>query len=318
MSNRLNSAYAGADSLDLLADLVAQSHAGTTYERGWYTGAWNLSFALGSSRGFHVVTHGRVHVRTPDGAVTTLHEGDLVLVSVPHELATDLSRPALPFDPEGGDLPLAGSDDGDVCLLCGAYLLHDAATHPLFSNLPPLIVVRAGDDPAVESLVALLDRELEARAPGSRTVADRLIDALLLYVLRGFLAVACPRQLGWLRALRDPVLGRALALMHREYAGDWTLASLARASGTSRASLARHFAADVGVTPMHYLTQRRLEAARRMLASTTHSLSEVAEQVGYASPFSLSKAFKRHYGKSPTQFVARSDEAAPSPGCSMD
>ena len=294
MSNRLN--------LDLLADLVAQSHRGTLYERGAYTGAWNLAFAQASDRGFHVVLDGEVFVRLADGTVLTLQKGDLILLSVEHELATDLSRPARRFTP-GAAAPLL-SDTGEVTLLCGAYALTDPDRHPVFANLPPAIVLRAGQrDPAVDAVIHVLDLELSGDAPGGRTVAERLIDTLLVYALRHFLEEACPRRHGWLKALRNPVLARALALIHRDYATDWTLASLARASGTSRASLARHFAAEVGTTPMQYLTERRLDAARRLLTTGTASLSEVADVVGYASQFSLSKAFKRQYGKAPSHFV---------------
>ncbi|MEM1349854.1 MAG: helix-turn-helix domain-containing protein, partial [Myxococcota bacterium] len=151
----------------------------------------------------------------------------------------------------------------------------------------------------------LLDVEVQHEAPGSHTVIRRLVDALLVYALRHHIERASPTQLGWLNALRDPALSRALSLMHKEYAKPWTLESLARASGTSRASLARHFVAEVGSTPIQYLTARRLHAARRLMVHTTLSLDEVADEVGYASAFSLSKAFKRHFGAAPTHLSGR-------------
>lgn len=290
------------EALDLLADLVAQSHHGTRYERGRYAGGWNLSFAGQSDRGFHVVLDGDVSVRLEGGTVLQLRTGDLALLSVPHELATDLDRAPIPFGPEAA---LALSDEeGDVSLLCGAYILADAKRHPVFSNLPPAIVLRAGArDPSVDVIIEVLDVELSGASPGVRTVAERLVDALLVYALRHFLEEACPNAHGWLKALRDPTLARALALIHRDYGAPWTLESLAKAAGTSRASLARHFTAQVGTPPMQYLTERRLDAARRLMLTGTASLSEVADAVGYASQFSLSKAFKRHFGEAPTHFA---------------
>ncbi|MEM6293083.1 MAG: AraC family transcriptional regulator [Myxococcota bacterium] len=308
MSSRLEQAAMAAPrpagELDLLADIVRSSHVGTISARGWYAGGWSLRFEATRDCGFHIVTAGEVSLRLDDGPTVTLRAGDVVLVSTPHVLATDLRRTPVTFSKDTAARMAVEESEAETGLLCGAYLLDDVAQHPVFANLPETIVLRAGArDPSVDAMITVLDGEFRAQAPGGRAVADRLIDAMLVYILRHWVQSDCPRASGWLKALRDPVLGRALALIHGEYAQPWTLERLARASGTSRASLARHFTAEVGTSPMQFLTERRLSVARGLVQSTAMSLDEVATSVGYASGFSLSKAFKRTYGQSPRRLA---------------
>ncbi|MFK7999887.1 MAG: cupin domain-containing protein [Polyangiales bacterium] len=304
MSNRLTNKEPAAEELDLLADIVSSSHKGSLYHRGWYAGRWNLGFDAAESRGFHIVMKGTVFIRTSDGAVHELHPGDIALLSTEHQLASDLASPPVPFSAKAARA--LNGEGADICMLCGAYQLEDAESHLVFSNLPPIIVLRSGErDASVDMLVSLLDREFREGAPGTRTIASRLVDAMLVYILRHWIESDCPTALTWLKALRDPNLARALTLIHKHYDQDWTLESLARASGMSRATLARNFASEVGSSPIHFLTERRLSAAKDLLARTSLSLEEVAKSVGYGSAFSLSKAFKRAYGQSPTHHVSR-------------
>jgi AraC-like DNA-binding protein len=294
-----------AHELDLLTDILTASHKGTAYDRGWYRGTWNLAFTTDQERGFHIVTEGEAWIRMKSGETYLLGEGDVALVSEYHEFGSDLSATPVPFTMDDCDVFKCAPEEGEVCCLCGAYLFEDASQHPLFSHLPPIIVVRAGDrDSSIDAVIDLLDREFSNGTIGSRSVAERLIDTLLIYLLRHWIERACSSELGWLRALRDPVLAKTLSLLHHDYERAWTLARLARAVGTSRASLARKFTAEVGVPVIQYLTERRLDAARGLLLASTQSLDEIATQVGYASAFSLSKAFKRHFGEAPTHFVA--------------
>ncbi len=301
MSDRLNTSLSPpVGDLDLLADLVGGSAVGTLSARAWYAGRWSLRFASSDEVGFHIVGAGEVFLQLEDGTVETLRQGDVALVSTSHVLASDLRRTPKPFTLERGASMTVGENDGDVCLLCGAYRIEASARHPVFESLPPAIVLRAGErHPSVDAMVDVIDSEFRRHAPGARAVATRLIDAMLIYILRHWLESDCPRASGWLKALRDPVLARALALIHTRYGNAWTLDALARAAGTSRASLARNFTAEVGTPPMHFLAERRLCVARGLLDTSSMSLDEIAHAVGYASGFSLSKAFKRHYGESP-------------------
>jgi AraC-like DNA-binding protein len=132
-----------------------------------------------------------------------------------------------------------------------------------------------------------------------------LLDLLLIAALRAWFARPDAPVQGWYRAHGDPVIGPALRLLHNDPARPWTVESLARETGVSRAALARRFTDLVGEPPMTFLTSWRLTLAADLLREPGATVTSVARQVGYGSPFALSAAFKRDRGISPAQF--RSD-----------
>ena len=130
---------------------------------------------------------------------------------------------------------------------------------------------------------------------------DRLLDVLLIAVLRAWFARPEGQAPGWYRAAADPVVGPALQLLHEDPAHPWTVATLARATRVSRSELARRFTDLVGEPPMAYLTDWRLALAADLLLEPGATIGSVAPQVGYGSAFALSAAFKRVRGVSPQQ-----------------
>ena len=140
--------------------------------------------------------------------------------------------------------------------------------------------------------------------PGQEAVLDRLLDLLLIAVLRAWFARPAAEAPGWYRALADPIVGRALRMLQHNPAHPWTVASLAREVGVSRAALARRFNALVGEPPMAFLTEWRIALAADLLLEPGATIGSVAYEVGYGSPFALSTAFKRLRGKSPREHRA--------------
>ncbi|MFF3275733.1 AraC family transcriptional regulator [Streptomyces chrestomyceticus] len=191
-----------------------------------------------------------------------------------------------------GDAP-----DGPVVLLSGTYRMRGEINQRLLRALPPL--VRLPADAWQCSLVPLLDAEVGKDAPGQDVVLDRLLDLLLTAALRAWFARPEATAPGGSGAYGDPVVGRALRLLHDEPARAWTVAGLAAASGVSRAALGRRFTELVGEPPMTYLTGLRLALAADLLREPEATLGAVARRVGYGSPFALSAAFKRVRGISP-------------------
>ncbi|GLZ60804.1 MULTISPECIES: AraC family transcriptional regulator [Micromonospora] len=189
--------------------------------------------------------------------------------------------------------------DGSTILLTGTYTTHGVVGQRLLGALPPLVVVRreSWDTP----LVPLLATEIVKNDPGQEAVLDRLLDLLLIATLREWFARPGAKAPAWYRAHSDPVVGRALQLLHNNPAKPWTVASLAAQSGVSRAALARRFTALVGEPPMTYLTEWRLALAADLLRERDATVGAVAHQVGYGSSFALSTAFKRRRGVSPRQ-----------------
>lgn len=192
------------------------------------------------------------------------------------------------------------SRTGSSVMLSGTYQAPSEIGLRLLAALPVLLVrpAEAGPNP----LVALLADEIGKDEIGQELVLDRLLDLLLVSVLRTWLAVPGSGAPAWYRAQSDPVVGPALRLLHEQPGKAWTVASLADTVGVSRAGLARHFTHLVGEPPMAYLTGWRLTLAADLLREPDATVATVARRVGYSGAFALSAAFKRVRGVSPQQF----------------
>lgn len=200
------------------------------------------------------------------------------------------------------------STDGATVILTGTYQLRSETSQRLLDALPALLVVRA--DSWSSPLIPYLAEEISKDEPGQEAVLDRLLDLLLIAALRAWFARPEAQAPGWYRAHGDPVVGPALRLLHHNPAHPWTVESLARQSGVSRAALARRFTELVGEPPMAFLTGWRLTLAADLLREPGATVGSVARKVGYASPFALSTAFKRVRGISPQQHRASAGDRA--------
>ncbi|GIF73246.1 AraC family transcriptional regulator [Asanoa siamensis] len=206
------------------------------------------------------------------------------------------------------------SADGASVLLTGTYQVNGEISERLLRALPTLVVVRRGDWDS--PLVGLLGDEITRDEQGQSAVLDRLLDLLLIAVLRVWFDRPEAAAPAWYQAQSDPVVGRALRMLHNNPAHPWTVASLAARSGLSRAALARRFTDLVGEPPMSYLTGWRLALAADLLREPDATVAAVARQVGYGSAFALSTAFKRVHGVSPQEHRKRSagQEVVADPG----
>jgi AraC-like DNA-binding protein len=210
------------------------------------------------------------------------------------------------------------SPTGSHAVVTGTYTTDGEVSRRVLDALPRLTVLAAGDwDCPVTPLLAA---EMTRDAPGQSAVLDRLLDLLLVDALRTAFARADRddpngdgtgvRVPAWFRAQGDPLAGPALRLLHDDPAAPWTVASLAAAVGASRAALARRFSEVVGEPPMAYLTGWRLALAADLLREPGASVTAVAREVGYGSPFTFSTAFKRAYGVSPRDYRGASPPAS--------
>ncbi|WP_433323490.1 cupin domain-containing protein [Spirillospora sp. CA-294931] len=195
------------------------------------------------------------------------------------------------------------SPAGRDILLIGTYQARVELTNRLLAALPPLLVLRDAEWDC--ALVPLLAEEIVKDDPGQGAVLDRILDLLMIAVLRAWFSREEAESTGWFRAHADPVVGPALELMHQNPAFPWTIAALASKVGVSRASLSSRFAKLLGEPPMTYLTGLRLAEAADLLRESDATLESVARQVGYGTAFALSAAFKRERGVSPQEFRSR-------------
>jgi AraC-like DNA-binding protein len=224
--------------------------------------------------------------------------------------APDLAMYARPSTP----LPLVyelgtGSDRSQTRLICGFFGCDERPYNPLLTALPAVIhLPAAGTDVASRPLGAMLDiaiREERRGQPGTENVLARLSELMLVEAIRRYLVELPTTQCGWLAGLRDPVVGRALEVMHGAPRDPWTIESLGRTIGVSRSVLAARFTGIVGHPPMHYLTLWRMQLASRMLHDG-QQVTEVAGAVGYESEAAFSRAFKKLMGGPPVQWRHRS------------
>ncbi|MBB5130338.1 AraC-like DNA-binding protein [Thermocatellispora tengchongensis] len=198
-------------------------------------------------------------------------------------------------------------EGGAALMLIGTYQMDSEVGDRLLRALPRLLVLPG--DACDTPVVPLLAHEIVRDEPGQEVVLDRLLDLLLIAVLRAWFSRPEAEAPGWYRALGDPVVGRVLRLIHDQPARPWTVAGLAAEAGVSRATLARSFTALVGEPPMAYLTSWRLALAADLLREPGATVGAVASRVGYGSAFALSTAFKRVRGLSPQAYR----EARPEP-----
>lgn len=191
-------------------------------------------------------------------------------------------------------------------ILCADYDHDRAVSTQVLTLLPDVVHLRAGEDPdgSAQHTVRLLGRELPAPRATTGVVLYRLVDVLLVHVLRAWLASGETSAPSWPGALGDPVVGAAVARLHQEPARPWTTAALAREVGVSRATLDRRFAAATGESPGAHLTRWRIDLAARRLRDADDNLDAIAASVGYSSGSAFSRAFRRARAQPPGRFRA--------------
>jgi AraC-like DNA-binding protein len=279
---------------------------------------WSMRIADEAPLCLIAITRGEAWLLPEDGEGLRLSPGDVAVIRGPdpYTLADDPGTAPqvviLPgqqcVTPDGHEVPLmswmgvrtwGNSTVGSTVILNGTYELEGEVSQRLLGALPPLLVLPA--DVWQSPLVGLLAEEIVKDHPGQEAVLDRLLDLLLIAVLRAWFARPDAEAPAWYRAYSDPIVGQALRLIHNDPAHPWTVAELAAEAGVSRAALARRFTELVGEPPMKFLTDWRLSLAADLLLEPGATIGSVAYQVGYASPFALSNAFKRVRGISPLQ-----------------
>ena len=245
------------------------------------------------------------------GARGELGARDRGLRSGPGAALTPLADvPVVPVSPHYETATFGGG--GEVTRATyGIFRFDHAAARRLVELLPPVIQIDPWQGDGAEwiaSTLRMVAREAVRPGPGGDIVITRLADVLVVQVIRTWLEADASRD-GWLAALRDPQLGRALAAVHREPSEPWTLARMAGVAGMSRSGFAARFAQLVGEPPMAYVTDWRMQLARSLLRERDASVSEIARRVGYGSEASFGRAFKRAFGAPPGRLRQR-DRAA--------
>ncbi|MCB9706963.1 MAG: AraC family transcriptional regulator [Myxococcales bacterium] len=320
--------------MDPLSDFVERAGVrGAFFARARGRAPWAISTRGAEEAIFHVVVAGEGVVRLDDpsdgaalehpwrrGDVIVLPRGDAhVMASAPGVPATPIRELPREIGEDGLPCVHEGEREGGEpsALLCGTFTLDPEAAEHLLPHLPRLLVARNEGALAswIDATLLLLSDTRTQGLPGASTILQRLADVLFVHVLRVWIGQRSSERGGWLRALTQPALARALTAIHREPTREWTAASLARIAGMSRSAFYSRFVADVGETPGEYIAGWRMLLARRHLRHPGAGIAEVASQVGYASEAAFSRAFKRKVGLSPGAWrsaqLSRAIEAGP-------
>jgi len=189
-------------------------------------------------------------------------------------------------------------------IICGFLALEDDY-HPLVATLPRCLKVdvrQGASSQWIEAATQFAAAELAKGRTASSMVVAKLAELLFVEAVRQHVASHGEQEIGWLRGLKDPYVGRALALLHDDIGKTWSAEDLAREVALSRSAFVERFSASVGMPPARYAALWRLQTAKRHLRETQKSVAQIAYAVGYESEEAFSRAFKRAFGLPPAHW----------------
>jgi AraC-like DNA-binding protein len=263
---------------------------------------------------YHIVTEGSCFACLTEGDSQPIevHAGQVIVFTRgdAHVMSSAPGLRAEPMKPDalaGVEFPYVVSfgEEGPatVKVICGFLACDSGPFNPLLENLPPILIGESRRDdgtiPCLAPLIRFAMNEVRDRRIGSEEMLGRLTELMFVEIIRQYLEKLPAEQSGWLAGLRDPMIGKALSLMHGCPSCDWGLEELARSVGGSRSEFAERFASVVGVPPMQYLAKWRMQVASGLLNDNVN-IAAVAAKVGYGSEASFSRAFKKMVGIPPS------------------
>ena len=272
---------------------------------------------------FHLLTAGACYARLIKGEPIRLQTGDVILFPAgDRHILSAAGRSALSLKPaeitgeslhklltrDHVEMFESGREGSATRIVCGFLACDGHLAEPIVRSLPRMLRISLkGDEKAtwLKSSIQFSVAESAARRPGSAMVLARLSEVLFAEALRQYMESNPGGQTGWLGALRDRYVGKALALLHAKPGLNWTVEELARQVGLSRSALGERFNTMVGASPIQYLTRWRISLAASKLRQREATILEVAREVGYESEAAFNRAFKREYGLPPAKWRKR-------------
>lgn len=264
---------------------------------------------------FHLVEFGHCEIKTKDGDDMLLTAGELAICFGGDAHHLTQGKPSAVQSIEallagGPNLQrLEGKErNAGTTLLCGAFLLRDIAFNPLLGALPPILrasLSRPGAFHNLAGVARLMAEEIDRKPLAGGYIIERLLEALCAEAVRAYVEAAPRDSTGWCRAIKDPIVGRAIAAIHGRPAADWSVPRLAAHVAMSPSRFAARFSNALGESPMAYVSKWRINVACRQLSNTRQGVEQIAASVGYENLAAFSRAFKKHLGESPAAWRKR-------------
>jgi AraC-like DNA-binding protein len=320
--------------MDVLSEVLkVVKLQGAMFYNGEFSSPWSFcsphsrtvaSYVAPSARHviiYHLLTEGRASARLVDGQRIILQAGDIVifphgdahiLENGPPTKSVDMAKELARIFSQGLKRSCLGGGGEITKFVCGFMACEPRLSEVFLSGLPPVFKVSIRNDASgrwLENSIRFSVNEADASRAGGEAVLAKLAEVLFVETLRAYIAHLPAEQTGWLAGARDSEVGKTLALMHRNPAHPWTIASLAKEAGLSRSVLAERFRHYLNEPPMAYLTRWRLQLGAQMLASTSYSVAQIASEVGYESEAAFNRAFKREFTVPPARFRSQSRSA---------
>jgi len=271
---------------------------------------WGLDVIRDENSQFWRLVSGNCTVGSPDGRIIEMEEGDLVFV--PHgsahwigDKSTSLRMPSPEFvKARRAGIPVFNSNGAITTLIAGHFEFDYQPLHPFLKDLPPIIHIKqyvTENQLLLKQVTQLMLEELNNERPGSSVMLKCLSEIMFINIIRAYLEQAAPDS-GFLSALNDPRISKALKLMQDSPQNNWTLESLASESSMSRSVFFNQFKKLVHETPLTYLTNWRIRQAQKLLTRDNRNISEIAANVGYQSEAAFNRIFKAKTGQTPAVY----------------
>jgi AraC-like DNA-binding protein len=282
------------------------------YAQSELTAPWGIDMPpMEGKMMFHIVTQGCCWLRLLDGDNVCLKPGELALLprGEGHLIASDDQQKGTPFF----EIPVSklserfefmqyGGDGEETRLTCGVLSFDHVAGQKLVSQLPQLIHMQSsngGLPGQLQPLVQLMADEARDIGAGGETVVAHLADIIVIHAIRYWVEHAPEASKGWLGALKDPKIGKALSVIHANPKSTWTVDRLAEQAGMSRSGFSARFSEVIGTSVKQYVTEWRMSLARMKIKQSPVTLADLAEELGYQSEAAFSRAYKRVMGEPP-------------------
>ena len=303
--------------IDILDDILGTlALSGVLYFRTDFSGPWAVQVpTLQHAARFHLVLEGSCWVEPQGAKGIMLGPGDMILIpdGLSHTLADTPGRPAPSLETvleeagyDGNQVLTLGETQNSATtkMLCGHFSFRDGAHHPVLDSLPDHVLITGAtreEHPWLDELLSLLGRRALTEEMGGKSSVKRMSEIVFIEILRNGIA-RTPRMDAMLAGFRDRQISRAVLAIHQTPEIAWTVDSLASEAGMSRSGFAERFREFLGVGPITYLTEWRLQKALSLLGETQQSIQEIANSTGYQSAAAFTRAFAAKFGAAPRDF----------------